>query len=75
MSSDIQGIGQLHVSVSDLESRDGGRFGPERVDVRCSRWHQKTMQFGHHNHDYSYGEQYLVRRARLEKTPENQLAL
>lgn len=40
-----------------------------RIDVRVSRYHQKCMQFGHHNHDYNYCEQYLVRRPRLDLHP------
>ena len=42
---------------------------PARVDVRVSRFHQKTMEEGHHNHGYSLGEHYLVRRPALDLYP------
>lgn len=58
----------LRVTVSDLVG-EKGRWPSARVQVRVARYHQKTMQFGHHNHDYNYQEHYLVKRPRLDLHP------
>jgi hypothetical protein len=60
----------LRVQVSDLTARGTKAALPAaQVDVRVSRQHQKTMQFGHHNHDYNYQEHYLVRRPAIDLHP------
>ena len=59
----------LEVTVSDLALPEGkGRISAERIDLRMARQHQKTMQFGHHNHDYNYQEHYLVRWLTAKET-------
>ncbi|MBM4030416.1 MAG: hypothetical protein FJ291_01365 [Planctomycetes bacterium] len=58
----------IQVKVSDLASKDA-RISAERIGVRVARYHQKTMQFGHHNHPYNYQEHYLVRRPSLDLWP------
>ncbi|MBM4038808.1 MAG: hypothetical protein FJ290_09860 [Planctomycetes bacterium] len=50
----------IQVKVSDLAAKDA-RIPADRIDMRVARYHQKTMQFGHHNHPYNYQEHYLVR--------------
>jgi hypothetical protein len=60
----------LRIRVGDLATRDGKqRIETARIDVRVSRYHQKTMQFGHHNHDYNYQEHYLIARPALDLVP------
>lgn len=61
----VQGI---QVKVSELVAKDS-RIAADRIDVRVARYHQKTMQFGHHNHPYNYQEHYLVRRPSLDLWP------
>lgn len=55
----------LRFAVADLV-QGKQRIAADRIDVRISRQHQKTMQFGHHNHDYNYEEHYLVHRPQLD---------
>jgi len=56
----LRAVQGLRVAVSDLGLP---------IDLRVSRYHQKTMQFGHHNHDYNYQEHYLVHRPRIDLHP------
>jgi hypothetical protein len=58
----------LRAEVSELKG-SGVTLGRERLDVRVSRYHQKTLQFGHHNHDYNYQEHYLVVRPSIDLHP------
>jgi hypothetical protein len=59
----------LGVSISDLRGPGGGKIPSAAIDIRVSRQHQKTMQFGHHNHAHNYEEYYLVRRESLDLYP------
>jgi hypothetical protein len=60
----------LEITVGDLVAvASKARIRADRIEVRLSRQHQKTMQFGHHNHDYNYQEHYLVRRPRVDLHP------
>jgi hypothetical protein len=66
----LASVRNLRITASDLTAGEGtARIAAERIDVRVSRQHQKTMQFGHHNHDYNYQEHYLVRRPTLDLVP------
>ena len=51
----------LKMTLSDFQSKQGQRIP---AAVRCSRYHQKTMQYGHHNYNYNYNYNY-------EMTPKN----
>lgn len=66
----LRAMSNLQVQVSDLIPADGsGRIAANQIDLRISRYHQKTMQYGHHNHDYNYQEHYLVRRPHFDLHP------
>ena len=56
----------LKVRVGDLASNAGGRIPTE---LRFSRYHQKCMEYGHHNHTFNYQEHFLVKRPRLDLYP------
>ena len=58
----------LTVRVEALKDAGGNEL-KAGVDIRVSRQHQKTMQFGHHNHAYNYEEHYLVRRDSIDLYP------
>jgi hypothetical protein len=62
-------VAGLQVNIDALTRGGGPAAARIPVEVRVSRYHQKCMQFGHHNHDYNYAEQYLVRRPRLDLHP------
>ncbi|HYF50931.1 MAG TPA: hypothetical protein VEJ63_16065 [Planctomycetota bacterium] len=59
----------LKISVGDLSSKNGGRIPASAIDVRVSRYHQKCMEYGHHNHTYNFQEMWLVRRPALDLYP------
>ena len=59
----------LRTTVSDLFGSDGEKIPADQIDVRVSRYHHKTMEYGHHNHGYNIMEHYLVRRPELNLYP------
>jgi hypothetical protein len=59
----------LRITAAELTGTDHARIGTGQLDLRLAREHQKTMQFGHHNHDYNYQEHYLVRRPAVDLYP------
>lgn len=65
----LKHVADLSIAVNDLTSSNKSIVSRKHIDVRIGRFHQKTMQFGHHNHDYNYGEHYLIRRPHFDLHP------
>jgi hypothetical protein len=59
----------VKVAVGDLISDQGTRVPATQVDVRVSRQHHKTMNYGHENDAHNLQEYYLVRHDRIDLHP------
>ena len=62
-------VRDVRVRASGLRGPGGASIPAERIDVRLSRYHQKCMDYGHHNHNYNYGPHDLVRRPSFDLHP------
>jgi hypothetical protein len=58
----------LRLEVGDLVAA-AGTIPAAALDVRLARYHHKCMEYGHHNHNYSFAEHFLVRRPRFDIHP------